>query len=298
MTDKVTVNVAVPVYGPQYSEWWFPVMNRLLTWQKQGIEVLPISVSGAMPDISKNTAATAHMMGNNTGITSAQRNGLIHAMKAEWIFFLDHDTLPPVDALPRLLAHQHPFVAGVYYHRGAPYAPLMYRRVENGLYKIIYDFERGALMPVDAVGMGCTLIHRSVFETIYQHYVHFMRHNGTSMIIHRDDIVQDDMPLRYHHAEPKVFRGSRGWNLVTPLKPMEVQREENAPFPFYHMEEGRTEDIVFCERAIRVGFVPLVDTTIECQHWNPMAITGDWFREAREAEKIVGVDRPVTEVLP
>ncbi len=81
------------------------------------------------------------------------------------MLFIDSDVVPPDDALEVMLAAGRPVVCGIY--------PLMLahstictsvaRRGANGTYDFLGDFESEPF-EVDAGGMGCCLIERSVLE--------------------------------------------------------------------------------------------------------------------------------------
>ena len=54
---------------------------------------------------------------------------------------------------------------------------------------------------------------------------------------------------------------------------------EEQYFPYFMLEFGRTEDMWFYETAIRVGYKPYVDTSVECQHITEKVVCGDTYRE-------------------
>lgn len=286
-----SVDVAVPVSGHQSSYWWGPLMERYAAWREH-IPGRLITTGAAMPDHTKNMAIEAMQVGKNAGLTSYNRNELVKRFTSEWILFIDHDTLPPADALPRLLALQKPIVGGVYYSRNSPHYPLLYRRQPNGLYKTITDFERGALVEVDATGMGCTLIHRDVFVDIMQNYTRLQRANGSTFLVHNDDLDTRALPSRFRTDQPTVYGDERGLMYVEPVRVLPPHLEEQFDFPFFTMEHGRTEDFDFCEKAKRVGYRIYVDTSVECDHWQQIAIEGQHFRHLRTEAKIGGALPP------
>jgi hypothetical protein len=77
------------------------------------------------------------------------------------IMFIDDDVLCPVDALLRLMNHDVPVAAGVYWSKQRPSSPLIFVEGHTGGYT---DWELGDLLEVDACGMGCTLLKMEVFE--------------------------------------------------------------------------------------------------------------------------------------
>ena len=92
---------------------------------------------------------------------------LLKSVDTEYLFFLDSDVLPGPDALVRLMSHKRRIVSGLYYRRVPPIHPTayIYDEKEKG-FKVIKDPGEVGLVEVDAVGLGCCLIHRSVFEQL------------------------------------------------------------------------------------------------------------------------------------
>jgi hypothetical protein len=93
------------------------------------------------------------------------RNSAVQAFlqsPAQYLFFLDSDVVPPRDTVPRLMAHNLPITAGVYFRRSPPYGvPVMMKG--GGWVTSLPD--RG-LIEVDLVGAGCLLLHRSLLESL------------------------------------------------------------------------------------------------------------------------------------
>lgn len=83
---------------------------------------------------------------------------------AEWILFLDSDVLPPIDVYPRLREHNLDIVSGLYYAKKDPVHPAMWSIEEGKGLSPIVKWPDGALVEADAIGLGCTLVNRRVFE--------------------------------------------------------------------------------------------------------------------------------------
>lgn len=102
---------------------------------------------------------------------------------ATHLFFLDSDIIAPPETVARLMDSDGAVVSGLYFSKMPPHLPEAYRAIEDGLYKTIGEELRPRLeelpyssgrmlldppqrMEVDAVGAGCLLIAREVFETL------------------------------------------------------------------------------------------------------------------------------------
>jgi hypothetical protein len=90
------------------------------------------------------------------------------AQKFEWTLFIDHDTvIPPTTFLllgEWMRAMTHPIVGGLYYCKGSHPEPLVFRGRGTGYYD---RWKFGDAVEVDALPMGCTLIHNSILKHLY-----------------------------------------------------------------------------------------------------------------------------------
>ncbi len=87
-----------------------------------------------------------------------------HPIEPTHILFLDGDILPAHDTLTRLLAAGEPIVSGVYRKRLPPHEPMAFRFQGKKLKPISPTAK--SKVSVDAVGGGCLLVERHVFEKI------------------------------------------------------------------------------------------------------------------------------------
>ncbi len=269
------VDIGVACAPTQINQWWVPLMQRLLVSQQKGIEIGRIhAVSSALPDHNKNYVVD-DQQGRITPNNTKRRDDLTDANRvraaggflggdADWLFFIDDDTVPPEGALEHLLNLGKPFVGGVYYLGKFPHNPIAYYKQDDGTYAALVDYPHGALIEVDSIGMGCTLLHRSVFEEIQKGHKVYQRPNGSLY----------PMPLaRVKNNKPNKNGGEayvkNGW-MHEPL--LERSPEDKRPWPFYALEYGRTEDHYFCELAANVGIKPYLDTAVVCDHWKQKAV--------------------------
>jgi hypothetical protein len=219
------------------------------------------AVSSALPDWNKNIQLNEGKgRESKTDVNRSKISKDFMSGDAEWLFQIDDDTTPPQDALVRLLKAQRDFIAGVYFNPRPPFNPIAYIREDDGFYTAVYGYPQGTLIQIDSVGMGCTLIHKSVFQKIYDNHRVFQRQNGSIFAMHNDNVF-GTLP-----ADPfvKKTRTIKDGMFSEPV--IEVNKDER-PFPYYAMEYARTEDHHFCELAASVGVKPWLDTTITCEHW-------------------------------
>lgn len=280
---KTKVDIAVACSAHQIPSWWSPVMSMLLrTDRSASLEIGMIrAVSSAVPDSNKNTTIGAYK--RRSSLTDYNRNEIVNKGfldgDAEWIFWIDDDTVPPEHTIEHLVSLGRPFVAGVYFLPTEPYNPIAYKIRDDGLYHAVYNYPKGALIEVDSVGMGCTLIHRSVYENILEEYEVFQRMNGSLLPVHKSQVMKPVVSEHTKKKLPYVRAGEYREQVIT------LREDENREFPFYLLEHGRTEDHYFCEMAAKVGIKPYLDTAIECDHYKHRAVNVDDYQKLIDSEE-------------
>jgi hypothetical protein len=87
----------------------------------------------------------------------------------EWLFFIDHDVVMPVNTFSKfneyMLDGSVPIWGGLYFTKGVPSEPLMYRGIGTSHYR---DWKLGDKVWVDGMGLGCNMIHRSILEVVHK----------------------------------------------------------------------------------------------------------------------------------
>lgn len=167
--------------------------------------------------------------------------------KYEWCLLYEDDILPPFDALIRLSDYMEkgyvPIVSGLYFTKGSPSWPLVFRGRGNGAYT---KFNIGDLVWADGVPTGFLLIHCSILKYLWDNSPNYKLPDGKLI--------------------KEVFKFPRdSW--------YDPEKDRY----FSHMG---TSDLYFCDRIIKekvfekTGWVKfakkkdpfLVDTTIFCNH--------------------------------
>lgn len=213
----------------------------------------------------------------STMATDHNRNVIVREFlkrDAEWLFWIDADTIVPVGAINRLLATQKTLVSGLYYGKNEPHPTIAYY-IYNGAYRPIdkqLRWEKGEILPVDACGMGCMLTHRSVFEDIQNSFVLLQQKGGALTAVHKDDMVGEAPLNAKHKNDGMVIGGQQHVRLFPPTI-------EGAMFPYFALEHGKTEDLWFFELARRVGHRPFLDTSVECIHLGIRGYSGREYRD-------------------
>lgn len=86
------------------------------------------------------------------------------------LLFIGADTIPPLDVLPRFLAHNTDVVGGIYYGRrlasnGNPYTAVAWKHRTDG-FNTRENLEKlSGLVEVDGMGMDCVLFTRKALES-------------------------------------------------------------------------------------------------------------------------------------
>jgi len=101
--------------------------------------------------------------------------GFLDHTDSAWLLMLDSDEVLSIEAFDKLIAtahdKSHPIVAGLYFgvRRGPGLyptpLPMILRATDIG-YEGIDDYPADRVIPIDAAGTGCLLVHRSVLEAM------------------------------------------------------------------------------------------------------------------------------------
>ncbi|MCI0700239.1 MAG: hypothetical protein L0241_04050, partial [Planctomycetia bacterium] len=162
-----TVDIGVACRDKQSENWWVPLLGECIALTAHHVVTFGriLTQDSAMAD--QNQSAIVKMFLDGT---------------SDWLYMIEDDTVHPKHTLPTLLQHGRPWVSGVYYATQPPHNPIAYYRNTpedeardphhvRGLYFPPKGWERGEVFEVDSVGLGCSLIHRSVFEKIKEAFV-------------------------------------------------------------------------------------------------------------------------------
>ena len=268
----VCLGIACNKYQPP--GFWVPLVTNTsrithFTWSQHGIGDF------------KKPESLQRLMAPRGALTDANRNRIakyfLEETNCDYLLQMDDDVRLPRPlgvVLETLLAHNYPITAGIYYRGSEPHGPIafIYARKEGGPrngYVSLIDWEPNSMLPVDAVGMGCTLIHREVFERMQKEFVIVENWRGE---------------LRWEHPNNLEKHTAPSDRVLTIEEMMEEMSD--AMLPFYALSYSRTEDFYFCENAKELGYDIWLDTSIEADHLQTWAVNRDSFITARRRGEI------------
>ena len=92
-------------------------------------------------------------------------------LNVDYLMFVGADTLPPLDVLPKLLAHNVDVVGGIYYGRpksenGVGNTAVAWRHKDVNANKKEFLQTQTGLLEVDGMGMDCVLLSKKAFDSI------------------------------------------------------------------------------------------------------------------------------------
>ena len=169
------------IHGAHVEPRFFQYYETLVDYTRsKGIQLLPAVIERLHVDRARNEIVEM-VLHPEQPRPPQYPNGVNQLYKeASHIFFIDDDMVVPPNAIVKLLSHDVPIVGGLYFGRNAPHLPIAYRYVLDNQWIPITEFCAG-LQVVDAVGFGCTLIKREVFEKMERPYFEFSDKMGEDM---------------------------------------------------------------------------------------------------------------------
>lgn len=277
MPKQTKVAIGLVSYGTQEPSWYIPVMEELAHLSHFNIELDEIFWQGSS-DVACNRNQVVH---------DWEKSG-----KSEWLWWIDSDNPPGIGSLARLLQLHEPAVSGLYYS-GTPkdkmFAIAYVRNPDNSGY-IPYPVDQhegestpGEIKPVDAVGMGCFLTNRSVYEDIRKTYTYLQRKSGGILPIRKDAIIgKVTEEFQKHDYADEVHKGM----YYDPVLQLDFTKQQ---FPYFLSQYNRTEDMPFCEMVRGSGNMIWLDTTVEVGHVKPKSWRGEDYRNwaGRPSDEIV-----------
>lgn len=237
------VAIGIPAYGTQSPTWWSNLAATCGALPQMDIYLEGIFSAGTMAvDTNRNIIVSAFLKS-----------------KADWLFFMDADNKIPAMGLRRLLNDDKTLISGMYVLKSNDKpVPVAYTFQPDSTYTSLHSFNPGELLPVDAAGLGCCLIHRSVFNSIYANCEVVQRYMGGIFPVLKKNI-KGTLPTEFQHKYSEVISG--GFTRIPVRKVTEYKH-----FPYFVLDGGRTEDYGFFELAHAVGHPLYLDTAVVSPH--------------------------------
>jgi hypothetical protein len=209
----MSVLICVPSYGGIVSD------KTAVSLFNLGKTLVRNSIDHALLSLSNQSLITRGR--------SKMANFFLNNTEYEYLFFLDSDIgFDPNDVL-KLLSHKKELVSGAYPMKSIP-LEWNFSLSKNGK-------RENDLVAIDRIGIGFTLIHRKVFESIIKKY----------------------------GEELKFVPGQTKTEVIT-------SRELNNSYHFFselkYQNTYLPEDLSFFERAKNCGFQPWMDVSINLSH--------------------------------
>ena len=148
--------ISVPLTGLIRAEWALARYGQVIPCNWSQVEMISwmdmFSPLGFLVADARNVAA----------------NQFIHE-NFEWLFFIDHDVVMPPNTFVKwneyMLKGDVPIFGGLYFTKGLPSEPLLYRGVGTSHFR---NWKMGDKVWVDGMGLGCNMIHRSIMEIVWK----------------------------------------------------------------------------------------------------------------------------------
>jgi len=136
-------------------------------------QVIPINWSASGFDINYTALGFSIDDAYNLMVKQALELGV------EWLLIVEDDVILPPDCFLRMNKYikkaDIPIVSGLYFSKGNPSEPLVFRGRGNGCY---YKWKMGDKVWCDGLPMGCLLIHMSILKKVWDESKLYRAANG------------------------------------------------------------------------------------------------------------------------
>ena len=151
---KPLVFVAIPTHDQVWAETATCVFNLMNSPMH---DTMASFHRGGLIYLSRNTMADLFLK---------------HPAKPDYLLFVDSDMVFKRDALENLLLDHKDIVTGNAFSRQYPVKPVvgMFDPELHGRVRILVDYQKDALQPIDSCGMAFTLISRRALEKVFAHH--------------------------------------------------------------------------------------------------------------------------------
>lgn len=212
-------------------------------------QIMPINWSLGDFTVSYSPEQFPTMTAVGFSIDDAYNVIIKHAITqdVEWLLCIEDDVLIPHDLFLKIAQYiddcKYPIVSGLYYSKGQPSEPLIFRGRGNGCFR---DWKQDDKVWCDGIPFGCMLVHMSILKYMWDNSPEYTAANGEKV--------------------NKVIE--------TPRKKY-IDPETHA-----YMTQVGTQDLYWCDRIIKEDILNktgwdlianqkypfLCDTSIFCKH--------------------------------
>jgi hypothetical protein len=165
------VLIGIPTLGVVRIEWDIHRRGQVIPINWQSGEVTASHLPPSVIGMGYSTADA-----QNVCLERAYLDGY------EWFLLWEDDVLPPFTALVTLSKHmdrgEAPMISGLYYSKGNPSWPLVFRGRGNGAYT---DWSFGDHVWCDGVPTGFLLIHHTLFRWMWEHATAYKLPDGRTI---------------------------------------------------------------------------------------------------------------------
>ena len=118
----------------------------------------------------RDATSAAQEQENQRASQEGRKPGVAQPFRYDYLLWVDDDTMVPETVVEQLLAPQAQIVSGLYFMRKQPYLPVAYRKTDDpnapDRFWNLTSYPKNKVIEVDAVGMGCCLVAREVYDAV------------------------------------------------------------------------------------------------------------------------------------